>query len=687
MSKISELLNRAVESFYKTMDTLQEHIAKRDNPHGVTKEQIGLGNVQNVKAAPADSFNAHRTAAVLDHPDGSVTEQKLAKGAVTAPKIQNGAVTPEKIYGNLPIEKGGTGADTPEGAREALGAMAQSDGDKMANNQTLIKNTSGGFAAGHNSEATTGGAVGKYAMAGAGFAGGYAAETISPSGPVDAIQLGSGNNMNEGTMQVYSYKLLDEKGNIPPERLENSQLIKRYGVRFSGGANSGQTVRRLYNAEGLVSIPGTDTEQGYSDFDNIYPWCGRKRCCGYFKEDGVFVVNAYEGEPGYAVDGSAGDVWVETPLFYYRHINYDDGSEEICISSYPLEGYLPSPAHINADGTLRQKVYTGAYALGLVDDVPVSRSGVATIYTSLNGVMSKIREKKGAGYRVTTMAEYYMRSLLMWVEFGTRDLQSVMKGGCTLSSFTSTITVEQTGANSIIVKNAYAQKLMAGQCISIGTLQSSGNKGHAKIITDIVPYDTDNSYIYFSGDPVDSDVGNYVCSAPWHSGMCDGVLGSSGSYISNTSGKYPCIYRGEENPYGGGRECISDVTAVRKTKSTESGTEYEYYIYYLPDTSKFTGVINSDYVMLDYKLCNSSGDIKGLGLDKRYPFIRLPVEVGGSTSTYYADSYVKPSRDTVATYMGGSPEDSIKAGAACAYFSNSMGAMDVRAKMRMSYQQ
>ena len=98
-------------------------------------------------------------------------------------------------------------------------------------------------------------------------------------------------------------------------------------------------------------------------------------------------------------------------------------------------------------------------------------------------------------------------------------------------------------------------------------------------------------------------------------------------------------------------------------------------------------MINSDYVMLDYKLCNSSGDIKGLGLDKRYPFIRLPVEVGGSTSTYYADSYVKPSKDTVATYMGGSPEDDIKAGAACAYFSNSMGAMDVRAKMRMSYQQ
>ena len=132
MSKISELLNRAVEGFYKTMDTLQEHIAKRDNPHGVTKEQIGLGNVQNVKAASADSFDSHKKAAVLDHPDGSVTEQKLASGAVTAPKIQNGAVTPEKIYGNLPIEKGGTGADTPEGAREES-ALEESLKGELAN--------------------------------------------------------------------------------------------------------------------------------------------------------------------------------------------------------------------------------------------------------------------------------------------------------------------------------------------------------------------------------------------------------------------------------------------------------------------------------------------------------------------------------------------------------------------------
>lgn len=60
----------------------------------------------------------------------------------------------------------------------------------------------------------------------------------------------------------------------------------------------------------------------------------RRRCCGYFDTEGSFVVNAYEGEPGYTTDGSNGEVWVEHSLFYYRHI-YDDGAEEIVISALP----------------------------------------------------------------------------------------------------------------------------------------------------------------------------------------------------------------------------------------------------------------------------------------------------------------------------------------------------------------
>ena len=43
------------------------------------------------------TLSAHRTAATLDHPDGSVTSAKLANGAVTTPKIGDGAVTIPKL--------------------------------------------------------------------------------------------------------------------------------------------------------------------------------------------------------------------------------------------------------------------------------------------------------------------------------------------------------------------------------------------------------------------------------------------------------------------------------------------------------------------------------------------------------------------------------------------------------------
>lgn len=55
------------------------HVADTtDNPHDVTKEQVGLGNVTNEEQATKAEYDNHRTASVIDHPDGSVTIEKLS---------------------------------------------------------------------------------------------------------------------------------------------------------------------------------------------------------------------------------------------------------------------------------------------------------------------------------------------------------------------------------------------------------------------------------------------------------------------------------------------------------------------------------------------------------------------------------------------------------------------------------
>jgi len=57
----------------------------------------GLAGRVSALEEGSGSLSAHREAPVLDHPDGSVTEPKIANGAVTRIKLADGAVTAEKL--------------------------------------------------------------------------------------------------------------------------------------------------------------------------------------------------------------------------------------------------------------------------------------------------------------------------------------------------------------------------------------------------------------------------------------------------------------------------------------------------------------------------------------------------------------------------------------------------------------
>ena len=429
--------------------------------------------------------------------------------------------------------------------------------------------------------------------------------------------------------------------------------VARYGVKFGGSANSGATVQRLYNAFGLTANVGTDTETATNDFDNIYPWSGRKRCCGYWDENGSFVVNAYEGEPGYTTDGSNGEVWVETPLFYYKHTYGDDGSEEIVITSHPIGGFEPSPIHINADGSLSQKAYTAAYPMAVVDNKPTSRSGVYTPIMSLNSGMTNAR-LMGEKYTTTTTAEQYVKCLLMWVEFATRDVQTKMKGCSSLSySADHKATVAEEAANRIIISKNYASAYVVGQGIAIGTALGSTNVANNRTVTAIADYDDTNTAISFDGDPVNIAVGNIVFAIAWKTGSCDNVLTSSGSPVSNTSGKYTCIYRGEETPFGNAFEWISDVLFKREGSGTTEDP-YSYDIYFLKDPTQYSnGTITNNYTKLNFKLPTADGYVKKLGFDSRFPWLRIPCEIGSSSTTYYADYYTYPRYALCAAFVGG----------------------------------
>ncbi len=429
--------------------------------------------------------------------------------------------------------------------------------------------------------------------------------------------------------------------------------LTRYGVRFLGSANSGGTVSRLYDAAGLVANVGTDTETATNDFDDLYPWRGMRRCCGQFDSAGNFLVNAYAGEPGYATDGTGGEVWVEIPLFYYRHDYGADGSETIEISPYPITGYLPAPIFVTREGTLLQRAYVAAYPMGLESGSPTSRSGVYPPAVSLNQAMTNAR-MLGGRYATTTAAEHYTLCLLMWVEFATRNLQAVMAGCSTLPYAAShTAEIAEQAANRIVISSARAAEYVVGSTIAIGTALGVCDIASNRTVTAIESYDDVNSAMEFDGAPVDIAVGNVVSAAAWKTGSCDSVLSSSGSPVSNTSGKYTCVYRGIESPYANAYTWICDLLFKREGEGTDDDP-YVYDIYYLPDAASYnSGTVTDDYVKIQYPLPGANGYVKRLGYDSRYPWVRMPAEVGGMSTTYYGDSYTLPNRAVTAASVGG----------------------------------
>lgn len=86
------ILDQILINVAKINTALEEHKADKNNPHAVTKAQVGLDNVDNAKQATKAEFDEHTTAEVLDHPDGSVTENKIADSAVTGSKIAESSI-------------------------------------------------------------------------------------------------------------------------------------------------------------------------------------------------------------------------------------------------------------------------------------------------------------------------------------------------------------------------------------------------------------------------------------------------------------------------------------------------------------------------------------------------------------------------------------------------------------------
>ena len=75
---LPEKIDEVTKSKAEKVD-LTGHIQNHNNPHGVTKQQVGLGNVANVEQASKQEFTAHATNHNNPH---NVTKQQVGLGNV-----------------------------------------------------------------------------------------------------------------------------------------------------------------------------------------------------------------------------------------------------------------------------------------------------------------------------------------------------------------------------------------------------------------------------------------------------------------------------------------------------------------------------------------------------------------------------------------------------------------------------
>lgn len=242
---------------------LSSHTSNTSNPHGVTKAQVGLGNVDNT--ADLDKPISTATQAALDEKQNALT-------AGTGIKLETDTVSiTDDVVTNKTQTTGGSFS------------VGNTTGKNTGSNSTHINsvrtiNQVGAISIGHFAETTGMYGIGIGFSANAGYSSvgiGYSANAAAEY----SVQLGDGTNTNKNTLQFRDYPLVDADGNIYSDRLIGNAVTKYLEM---------PSVSSKYNNI-IVQYVGATTDE-YTN--------------GYFYKGSYIVANTYtveENQIGFSI--------------------------------------------------------------------------------------------------------------------------------------------------------------------------------------------------------------------------------------------------------------------------------------------------------------------------------------------------------------------------------------------------
>jgi hypothetical protein len=104
------------------------------------------------------------------------------------------------------------------------------------------------------------------------------------------------------------------------------------------------------------------------------PFFDRPICnCTWDKAAKRWIINAYKGEPGFAWDGSNGEVMYECTPFYYKADFSGEGAPHyVSVTGTPHDGYELAPMFKNG----YDKVYCPCFQMAKKNEVVTSAAGL-----------------------------------------------------------------------------------------------------------------------------------------------------------------------------------------------------------------------------------------------------------------------------------------------------------------------
>ena len=418
---------------------------------------------------------------------------------------------------------------------------------------------------------------------------------------------------------------------------------KVFGVFFNDFSVSNSPIGiRKYDAENMIAQPSTDSVVGRNDFDNYSIFNGLT-VNGYVNTDGDFVVTYFEGENGFSK--TANDVYVLFGTSWLK-IDIDSKGETTCITDVQRDGYFPMPGAVRPDKTIRPFIAMAKYYGSDGSDGKVASISGKTAYyksSSESGNITKFHSK-GTQYCSTTIQDRFLIETLFQIVFATRNSQSVMRG-CTDYSYQYTVAKAESNVKRVILLESQANNFIIGSRVSVGDPGSQNwdryydymhNLANRVVVTDIQNVSIDGTTykaVYVDCDSAFTTTTTTVISSmPWHTGACDNVLGTCGSPVSNTNGKFPFIFFGIEL-MNGQYEVLGN--AIYEQDSSGNGKVAICY-----DCTKLATSITSDYVRASYTIPGGNNAwkyVSELGFDKENPGVRMAVKLNATDSTGFCD--------------------------------------------------